>query len=150
MASTSNEPLAKLQTAILAIPGLATYLGTRVARGHADQLGGFPCLAWTPRGPELGPVDAERWLWREYTVQIDLFGADPDELEDIKLLVDGGLNGAHAAGALDSSGWRITVLRRSSAWRPLVWTDKQTSGGNQVHQATSDWLLRALKKQQAS
>ena len=143
--STATKPNEILQALLAGLSGLS---GVRVSQDTPADFGGFPLLIWR-NGRASGPTDAEQWLYLDDTVTIDVFGADQDQLEDIKASLDAGLNNACHGGSLDTSEWRVKTIRRTTKWRRIPWRDRQDTTGNVVIQWQAEWAYHVLRKQNA-
>lgn len=146
--SIANEPYVRLLTLIQSQSALLAIVGTRYGQGNGRDMAGFPSLSWNRLMRGLGATDAEHYLYARDRVQFDLFGADPDQLHELALLVDG-MN--DATSSLDSTSWSCKVFRRDTAWRELIWpgdtNERITASGNPLVQLTSDWRFEYARKQ---
>ncbi len=138
----SSEPYDKFQAKLLAVPGLSSYVGTRVGQEWPADSQGFPAVAWKSAVSGLAKTDAEPWLGSHDLIQIDLLGDDFDTLKELARLIDESINDACNDRSWDTTHWKCLVVRRQSEWRRLEWPDRQTTTGNCLIQFTADFKVK--------
>ena len=130
-------------TAVLALLGSSSGVKSAFV-GNPPDGAPYPVLCWTDLSIGSDPTDVEGWLSRDVTLQVDCLAYSSAVARSIANAFDG----FNLPGSVDTVSYRVKMIRRVSNWQRVEWKNRlDPATGSPMVQFTSDWLLRAARKQ---
>ena len=146
MASTAKKEIYQaVRAAIVASSDVTDLLGdaSAVYRTCPPKKAVFPCIVMGI-GDNPEPAVSNMGVY-EYSAHIEVWGADPDTLDDIIDELDSVLFDKPQCGAWQTTHMRILVCRRMAA-EPPSRTAFADTNQNSVERVRTTWRLRATPK----